>query len=172
MSSENFMANSKINLWKFRLSYGLSGNDDIGNYTSRQTYVSQNLLGMQGLVRNGIPNPALQWETSKKFNAGLDLAFMNERVAVSFDMYKSKTDNMLVYEELAAPSGFKNIATNDGSMQNTGWETSVNVRVINSANFKWISDSILETTRIKYSQYRRQLYYRVCRCNYSYKEWK
>ncbi|TMI64542.1 MAG: SusC/RagA family TonB-linked outer membrane protein [Bacteroidetes bacterium] len=137
MSSENFMANSKINLWKFRLSYGLSGNDDIGNYTSRQTYGAQNLLGMQGLVRNGIPNPALQWETSKKFNAGFDLAFMNERVAVSFDMYKSKTSNMLVYEELAAPSGFKNVATNDGSMQNTGWETSVNVRVINSANFKW-----------------------------------
>ena len=46
-SSENFMAKSKIDLWKFRLSYGLSGNDDIGNYTSRQTYGSQNLLGMQ-----------------------------------------------------------------------------------------------------------------------------
>jgi hypothetical protein len=43
-----------------------------------------------------------------------DLAFMNERVAVSFDMYKSKTSKMLVYEELAAPSGFKNVATNDG----------------------------------------------------------
>jgi hypothetical protein len=71
MSSEDFMANSPINLWKFRASYGISGNDDIGNYTARQTYTSQNFLGMQGLIRNGISNPALQWETSKKVNAGM-----------------------------------------------------------------------------------------------------
>jgi hypothetical protein len=92
---------------------------------------------MQGLVRNGIPNPALQWETSKKFNAGLDLAFLNERVGLSFDMYKSRTQNMLVYEELPAPAGFKTIPTNDGSMQNTGWETSLNIRLINQAKLKW-----------------------------------
>ena len=44
------LAGSKIDLLKFRASYGLSGNDDIGNYTAQQTYVPQNLLGMQGLV--------------------------------------------------------------------------------------------------------------------------
>ena len=137
MSSEKFMARSKIDLFKWRLSYGLSGNDDIGNYTSRQAYGSQNLLGMQGLVRNGIPNPSLQWETSKKLNAGVDLAFMNERAALSFDVYKSRTENMLVYEQLPAATGFNSILTNNGSMQNFGWEVTANFRVINNRNLKW-----------------------------------
>ena len=137
MSSEKFMANSKIDLFKWRLSYGLSGNDDIGNYTSRQTYGSQNLLGMQGLVRNGIPNPALQWETSKKMNAGADLAFLNERAALTVDIYKSKTDDMLVFETLPAATGFNTILTNNGSMQNFGWEATANFRVVDHKNLKW-----------------------------------
>ena len=137
MSSENFMAQSKIDLWKFRLSYGLSGNDDIGNYTSRQTYGSQNLLGMQGLVRNGIPNPKLQWETVQKLNAGMDIALFNERFGLSVDVFRSETTDMLVYEQLMAATGFDNIITNNGGMQNTGWEVSTNYRLLNHADLKW-----------------------------------
>jgi TonB-linked SusC/RagA family outer membrane protein len=137
VSSENFMANSKIDFLKLRLTYSFTGNDDIGNYTARQTYSSQNFLGMQGLVRNGIPNPAIQWETSKKLNAGVDLAFWNERVNLSADFYKSVTDNMLVYETLPAATGFNNVLTNNGRMQNTGIDASINVRVINKTNLKW-----------------------------------
>lgn len=136
-SSEKFMINSKIDLLKFRLSYGSSGNDDIGNYTSRQVYTSQNFLGMQGLVRNGIPNPKLQWETVQRFNAGIDLALLNERLSISADFYKSNTKNMLVYESLTASTGFDEIITNDGKMQNSGWEATINYRVINNDKLKW-----------------------------------
>jgi hypothetical protein len=115
----------------------MTGNDDIGNYTSRQTYGSQSLLGMQGLVRNGIANPALQWETGQKINLGLDIAALNERLNFSVDVYRNKTDNMLVYEELPAATGFSTILTNAGSMQNTGIDLGLNFRVINKANFKW-----------------------------------
>jgi TonB-linked SusC/RagA family outer membrane protein len=83
LSSERFMATSSIDLLKLRATFSLSGNDDIGNYTARQTYASQNLLGMQGLLRSGIPNPAIQWETNKKLNVGADLAFWNERINMS-----------------------------------------------------------------------------------------
>lgn len=136
-SSENFMAHSKIDLLKFRASYSLTGNDDIGNYTTRQTYGSQNLLGMQGLVRNGIPNPALQWETGQKINLGLDFAAINERLTLTVDVYKNKTSNMLVYEELPAVTGFSTILTNAGSMENTGLDLSLGYRVINKPSFKW-----------------------------------
>ncbi len=136
-SSENFMANSKIDLLKLRASYSMTGNDDIGNYTSRQTYSSQNLLGMQGLVRNGVGNPALQWETGQKINLGLDIAAVNDKLTLSIDAYKTKTSNMLVYEQLPAATGFNNILTNNGSMENTGIEASLNFRVINKTNFKW-----------------------------------
>lgn len=137
VSSENFMASSGINLLKLRASYGISGNDDIGNYSTRQTYVSQNLLGMQGLVRNGIANPGLQWETSLKLNGGVDIAFWNQRFNVSVDAYKSKTRKMLVYEHLGTASGFDTQLTNNGSMKNTGVDVAVNARVINHSKLKW-----------------------------------
>ncbi|MBN8686943.1 MAG: SusC/RagA family TonB-linked outer membrane protein [Chitinophagales bacterium] len=137
MSSENFMADSKIDLFKVRLTWGLTGNDDIGNYTSRQTYVSQNFLGMQGLVRNGIPNPALQWETGEKFNAGIDLAAWNDRLNFSLDVFHTQTRNMLVYEQLAGATGFNTVLTNNGRMLNTGMEASLSLRLVNQKNFKW-----------------------------------
>lgn len=136
-SSEKFMADSKIDLLKLRMSYSMTGNDDIGNYSSRQTYVSQNFLGMQGLVRNGIPNQALQWETSGRFNAGVDVAFWDERAGLTMDVYHSKTRNMLVYETVTGAAGFNNILTNNGSMENTGFEFALNVRAVNMKNFKW-----------------------------------
>jgi TonB-linked SusC/RagA family outer membrane protein len=137
LSSERFMATSSIDLLKLRATFSLSGNDDIGNYTARQTYASQNLLGMQGLVRSGIPNPAIQWETNKKLNVGADLAFWNERINMSVDVYRNKTENMLVYESVNAAAGFNNVLTNAGSMLNTGIEASVNARFINKKNLKW-----------------------------------
>lgn len=137
VSSENFMAGSGINLLKLRTTYSMSGNDDIGNYSSRQTYMSQNLLGLQGLVRNGITNPALQWETVKRLNAGLDVSFLRDRLGITLDVYKSTTDNMLVYEDMPTATGFSSILTNNGSMQNTGVEATLNARVINNRDFKW-----------------------------------
>ena len=137
VSSENFMAKSGINLLKLRASYSITGNDDIGNYSARQTYVSQNLLGAQGLIRNGIANPGLQWETSRKINTGLDVSFLNERIFISVDAYKSTTDHMLVYQPITPMGGFSTILTNGGKMENTGIDANLNIRVLNGANFKW-----------------------------------
>ncbi|HEY0040798.1 MAG TPA: SusC/RagA family TonB-linked outer membrane protein [Flavisolibacter sp.] len=137
ISSEDFMAGSGINLLKLRATFAVSGNDDIGNYSTKQTYTSQNLLGMQGLVRNGIANPALQWETVKKLNAGVDVSFLQDRLGITLDVYQSKTENMLVYEGLNAATGFNNILSNGGSMQNTGVEATINARIINTPKLKW-----------------------------------
>lgn len=137
VSSEKFMANSPFDLLKLRATYSISGNDDIGNYSSQQTYVSQNLLGAQGLVRSGIANPALAWEKVTKQNVGIDLAFWNERISFSMDAFKSETDNMLVYQPLSTISGYTSVLTNGGKMQNTGLEATLSVRVVNARNFKW-----------------------------------
>ncbi|HYJ37331.1 MAG TPA: SusC/RagA family TonB-linked outer membrane protein, partial [Chitinophagaceae bacterium] len=137
ISSENFMANSPFDLVKLRATYSITGNDDIGNYNNGHTYVSQNLLGAQGLVRSGIANPALQWETVRKLNFGVDLAFWNERLNFSLDAYRFKTDNMLVYQPLSTVSGFESTLTNAGELQNTGLEATLSIRVLNSKDFKW-----------------------------------
>ncbi|MBC7828007.1 MAG: SusC/RagA family TonB-linked outer membrane protein [Chitinophagaceae bacterium] len=137
ISSENFMARSTIDILKLRVTYSMTGNDDIGNYNNRRTYISQNLLGAQGLVRSGIGNPALGWENVRKLNAGFDLAFWNERVSLSVDAFRNETDNMLVYQPLSTISGFTATLTNGGKMRNNGVEATLNVRVVNGRNFKW-----------------------------------
>ncbi len=137
ISSENFMAHSGLNLLKVRATYSITGNDDIGNYSARRTYASQNLLGAQGLIRTGAANPRLQWETGRKLNAGIDLAFWNERLSLSVDAYRNKTDNMLVYEPLSTVAGFSTVLTNGGQMENTGFEASLNVRLVNTRDLKW-----------------------------------
>ncbi|GAB3028253.1 TonB-dependent receptor [Niabella terrae] len=137
LSNEPFLkGNPTIDLLKLRLSYGLVGNDDIGNYNARKNYISQNLLGVQGLVREGAANPYLQWETVAKLNAGIDLALFQERLNFSIDLYQHTTRNMLVYNRGSSLSGISSYLFNNGSMKNTGIDLSVFGRLINGA-VKW-----------------------------------
>jgi TonB-linked SusC/RagA family outer membrane protein len=133
LSSENFMKDSKaIDYLKLRASYGETGNDDIGNFTAQKYYVSQNLLGLQGLVRGNIGNSNLQWERVKKINLGIDLGLFNERLNASIDLYSNKTDNMIIYEKINVVSGFGTVVSNSGAMKTIGAELSLSSRVINS----------------------------------------
>jgi TonB-linked SusC/RagA family outer membrane protein len=133
ISSENFMSDLNfIDMMKLRASYGITGNDDIGNYSATQTYVSQNLLGMEGLILGNVANPALQWETVTKTNLGLDLAFLNERLTLSVDVFKNKTDNMLTYETVSTVAGGSKILTNNGAMENQGIELALSGRVLDN----------------------------------------
>lgn len=137
ISSEDFMKNANnINLLKYRISYGLTGNDDIGNFNARQNYVSQNFLGVQGLVREGISNPYLRWETVRKFNTGFDLSMFKERLNLSFDFYQNRTDKMLTYQKGNSLSGVAYYLENSGAMKNTGIDVSLFGK-ITQGKVKW-----------------------------------
>ncbi|UEG54999.1 SusC/RagA family TonB-linked outer membrane protein [Mucilaginibacter daejeonensis] len=138
VSSERFMSSLNfIELLKLRASYGLTGNDDIGNYAARQYYVSQNLLGMQGLVRASFGNPYLQWELNKKLDIGFDASFMQERLSISADYYRNTTSKMLTQETAPSASGLLYVMSNNGGMRTSGVELSVNGRIISTPNLKW-----------------------------------
>lgn len=137
ISSEDFMQGHKaVDLLKLRMSYGLVGNDDIGNYNNRQYYVSQNLLGLQGLVRGNIANPNIQWESVAKFNTGIDASFFNERLSMSLDYYVHTTSKMLTYTPVTSVGGIDSYIDNQGGMQTSGLDFGLNTRIINQ-NFKW-----------------------------------
>jgi TonB-linked SusC/RagA family outer membrane protein len=138
VSSENFMRELKqIDMLKVRASIAKTGNDDIGNYSAQQSYVAQNLLGVQGLVRANIANPYLQWESNLKTNLGIDLAVFNERLNFSVDFYQNKTTNMISYEPMPTASGFDYAITNGGSMNTNGMDFSMSARLINKQKLKW-----------------------------------
>ncbi len=133
VSSEDFMKDSNVfDYLKIRTTVSQSGNDDIGNFTAQQYYVSQSLLGMQGLVRGNIGNPDLQWETVKKFNLGADFGMFKERLNFSVDFFSNKTENMIIYESIPVQTGFDYMVTNSGTMKTTGAELSLNARIISS----------------------------------------
>lgn len=138
ISSEDFMAGvDKISFLKFRLGYTRTGNSDIGNYTARSYYNSQNFLGYYGFVRGNIANPELKWENNTKLNAGLDVGLFNDRLSVSADVYTSKTTDMLMWEQLQGAAGISMYAKNDGAMKNTGFELGINSRIIDNRDLKW-----------------------------------
>jgi TonB-linked SusC/RagA family outer membrane protein len=139
ISSETFMANNHLfDLLKLRASYSMSGNDDIGNYTAQQYYISQNFLGTQGLVRGSFGNDELQWESVHKANLGIDAALFNERVNITLDAYRNMTYKMVVNETLPTVGGISGTAlTNTGTMKNMGAELSVMGRIVNHSSLKW-----------------------------------
>lgn len=137
LSSESFFSSVKaVELLKLRASYGLVGNDDLGNYTAKQYYVSQSFLGSQGLVRGNIANTALRWETVEKLNLGVDAAFLKERLSVSFDWFQNNTRDMLTQEAVLAVTGFDYAISNNGGMKTNGVELAVSGRVLNQG-LKW-----------------------------------
>jgi len=137
ISAEEFMKGSDLfDLLKLRVGYGLSGNDDIGNYAGQQYYIPQSLLGNYGLVRGNLVDLKLKPETSAKLNVGLDASFLNERVNISLDAYQSRISDMLVQMPSDRTAGFSYYWTNAGEMKNTGIDFSLNSRILNGT-FKW-----------------------------------
>lgn len=159
LSSENFMRDVRfLDMLKIRTSYSVTGNDDIGNYTARRYYVPQNLLSSYGLVRGNIVNKSLKPERVSKMNLGLDLSFLNERLFLSADVYRSNVKDMITYSSITPLSGFSTYIDNNGEMKNTGFDLSVNARLINTSKLKWdlgltLSHYKNEITKLKGDEY-------------------
>jgi TonB-linked SusC/RagA family outer membrane protein len=137
ITSEDFLQDvSGVEFLKMRLSIGKSGNDDIGNYQNRKYYVSQSLLGYNGLVIGNIPNKQLSPEITTKLNWGIDGSFLDDRMHFTLDIYKHDIQDMITFSQAPALSGFDYYLSNGGSMTNIGEDVSVYGRVLNG-DVKW-----------------------------------
>ena len=131
ISEEAFMEPVKetISNLKLRASYGFTGNTEIGVYESLATLGTSNwILGNQlvsGFFPNKIPNPDLKWERTGQFDIGLDLGLFNNRVRITTDYYKKKTTDLLYSVAVPATSGYQTMLKNIGSIENQGYELSI-----------------------------------------------
>ncbi|QKJ32856.1 SusC/RagA family TonB-linked outer membrane protein [Mucilaginibacter mali] len=144
-SKENFLKNvSWLSLGKLRASYGVTGNDQISDYQYLSTYGSNSNVIYQniaGLTPGRIANPYYAWESVQKVDVGLELGMLNDRVNLSLDYYHNKTNNSLVQQPLPSIAGFTSVITNfPATVQNTGFELSLNTVNINTNDFTWVSD--------------------------------
>lgn len=154
ISEEDFLKESNVvNNLKLRASYGISGNNQIGNYThigllSATRYVENGTL-KPGLIPSSLSNDDLTWEKSRQVNFGVDLGLFNERLNLTADVYRDLKTDLLLAVQLPAASGFNSSTQNIGDIENKGVEFGINTVNINHSKFQWNSQITLSANRNK-----------------------
>jgi TonB-linked SusC/RagA family outer membrane protein len=132
---------------KLRASYGVTGNQDIGNYVSQGSISNiGTYLGAIAIGTNAVPNQLLKWENTEQADVGLDLTFFNGRMDVMFDLYHKKTNDLLFNVQVPSEIGYNSIAMNYGSILNKGLEFTVGGVIVDKA-FRWNSRLIFGMNR-------------------------
>jgi iron complex outermembrane receptor protein len=147
INEEKFMKDlSWWNEFKLRLSWGKTGQQDIGSdFGYAPLYVISNSYAMYTFgdtdyytKRPNAYNPDLKWETTTTWNAGFDFGFLNNRITASVDGYYRKTTDLLNTVTIPVGTNFGSVLTrNIGSMKNYGLEFSVNAKPIITKDFTW-----------------------------------
>ena len=126
-----------VSLLKPRVSYGLTGNAEIGNYSSLNLYSGTGAYGgLPGQIPYQIANPDLTWEKTKQLDIGLDVGILTNRITATFDYYKKNTSNLLLNVPVPETSGFDVKVENLGKLTNTGFELGINSENLTGA-FRW-----------------------------------
>ena len=144
ISEESFMQDLKtISNLKLRASYGLSGNQAIGNYQTlgqlNNTNVILNNNPVVGYFLSRLENKSLKWETTKQLDIGLDLGLFNERLQFTADFYDKKTTDLLLNVTLPTSSGFSSVLQNVGAVGNRGYEFQLNAKILTAGRLTWNS---------------------------------
>jgi TonB-dependent starch-binding outer membrane protein SusC len=142
ISNEKFYPENKIvNDLKLRVSYGTTGNENIGNYRYiakvDPSYVVLGEYVTPATQLRSFGNENLEWERTFSTNFGVDMGILNNKIRLSVEYYNTKTDKLLLDLPIAASTGFTTYATNKGKVQNTGFEVEVSSTLISKTKFKW-----------------------------------
>lgn len=153
ISEENFMKDiSFINDMKFRASYGITGNQNIGDFlymglVGGSTAVYGNAL-TAAVAPFRFDNYDIQWEKNKQMDVGVELSVMNSRLNIVADYYVKRTDGLLAQYPISAISGVgTSVIRNIGEIENRGFEFSVNALLVDKRDFKWSVDLNISTNR-------------------------
>lgn len=157
-SEEEFMADYKkwFSSGKLRLSWGLTGNNRIGEYDYLalldmiKSHVTTGLPNTVypfdgnnanvGVAPISLPNEDLKWETTEQWNLGLDLGFFDERIGFTADIYRKTTRDLLLDATLPYSSGYLTAMKNIGKVRNDGLELTLNTVNIDNKRFKWTTN--------------------------------
>lgn len=126
---------------KFRLSYGVVGNDAVDPYATHaslaQTAYDWNGTPALGFAPGAIANHSLGWEKSYETNFGIDFGFLQNRIGGSVEIYNRETRDLILSRELPPHTGFSEIMANIGSTQNKGVEVTLQTVNVSTGDFTW-----------------------------------
>jgi TonB-linked SusC/RagA family outer membrane protein len=149
LSKEKFMEGiTFINSLKLRAGFGVTGNQDIANYSSLVTlgtggvYINPDGEWRQTYGPDRNPNPNLKWERKNEYNLGADFSVLNKRLSGSLDVFKRVTSDLLYnYTSQLPPFVRETIYTNVGSISNRGVELTLNAVAVKAKDFSWTIDA-------------------------------
>lgn len=147
IDNEKFISGAEwINSLRFRASYGVTGNDQIGNFDGLGLYgAASPYSGQPGISFSQLANPELRWEKNRTTNLGIDFAFFDNRVFGALEAYDKITADLLLSQPLQLTTGFGSITRNVGQIQNRGIELTLGVQPVKSlkpGGFNWTSTFI------------------------------
>ena len=136
---EAFMQNVDfLNQLKFKSSYGITGNSEIGDFSARSMFGSGGTYeGSTGLRPSGLGNDMLTWEEAHTLDIGIEFSVWNYRIYGGINRFNQRNKNLLLYAWLPTDSGFSGIDRNTGEVKNTGWELDLGGRWFTSDDFSW-----------------------------------
>ena len=138
LSNESFLQNINwLDDLKVRLSYGKSGNDDIGNYDAFNYFYLVHYRNTTGMVPGPATNETLSFEEVYHLNGGMDFTTWGNRFSASFDLFRNRTKNLLVNSMQEDYMGYAYLPVNNGEIENRGWEGMIAVRIIQTHKFSW-----------------------------------
>ena len=152
VSDEGFLTDvPNVSFAKIRASYGVTGNNNIGNYT--QYALINNTVNAvfgnnvaAGAVVTSLANPNLGWETTKQFDVGIDLGLFNDRVQFVYDYYVKNTTNLLYSVQVAQESGFGNFNDNIGEIKFWGHEFALTT-LNTTGKLRWTTNANISFNR-------------------------
>ena len=152
-SKEDFLKNNSLfSFGKLRASYGVTGNDQIGDYQFNDTFGSSGIRynGIIGLQPTRLYNPDFSWETNKKLEIALETGFFNNRIQLTAGFYRNLSSDQLTGIQLPGTTGFPSVQANlDATVENTGTEITLQSRNIHTSNFSWTSSLNLTISKNK-----------------------
>ncbi len=143
ISEEPFwdVSKSKMNTFKFRVSYGQTGNNGIGLYDTYGAFDTSGLYaGDPTNLPSAMQNRGLKWETTTQLDLGLDMGFFNDRLRIVADYYNKVTNDMLFKITLPDTGQFSSVMANVGKARFYGFEVEISSVNIRTKNFTWTTD--------------------------------
>lgn len=151
ISEEDFFSKfefiSNLNL---RFSYGFTGNENIGDYRWVSSMAQARVAFGNSLAMSYYPssveNPELKWERTRQQNLGFDISFLNDRITIETDVFKSNSEDLLLDVPIPSTTGFTSVFRNIGEVQNIGIESKISTRNL-TGPFVW--NSFLTLSSVK-----------------------
>lgn len=158
-SEEPFMKSlsSWLTMGKMRLSWGQTGNSNIGSnafasYYAQPAYNQENGTQLIGVFQGKLENSNLKWETTTEWNFGMDFGFLNNRILASVEFYHRVISDLLNYKPLNYYHDISQVMANIGKTQSTGLELTINTTNVQTRDFKWTTNFTFTTYKDRWKE--------------------